>query len=275
MHLVFVDDSKQQSPTRSGVGPLVGMGALGIPADAALGAGRALDALCTTTGFPPGEEFKWSPPPGSWMRSGLVGATREAFWFSVVDILRSHDCYALFVAEDQGRSPATNAQVSAELDATCLLLERIAQRLKRDHQTALVLTDRPSGGTSEENAYLGDLYSLLSTGTDFVSHEEISIVAATQSRLVRLLQAADMITSCLTAYVAGESTYSPPVASRLLELLPAEYGRRGGASVKLHPDFCFLNLYHWLFGDEFYKHGNAGHPLPMAARPYNAGPDSY
>lgn len=275
MHLVFIDDSKQQSPSRDRVGPLVGMGALGLSADEVLSASRDLDALCEDVGFPDGEEFKWSPPSDSWMRSGLVKDAREQFLLSVVEVLVAHGCYAYFVAVDQQGRPATDPSLSPESDATSLLLERVASHLKRSSETAVVFTDRPSGSTSEENAYLGVLYALLSTGTPYVTHDEISIVAATQSRLVRLLQAADVVTSCLTAYVAGERKYSPRIASELLSILPTLDGRRGGVSVKLHPDNWYRNLYGWLFRDQHFKSGNVGRPLPLAGHPYYEGADSY
>lgn len=268
MHLIFVDDSKQDSPTRPGLGPIVSVGALGIPADHALRAGQALDRVCASHGFPAGEEFKWSPSKGRWMYSNLIGSARLDFWTAVIDELLAHGCYGLIAAEDSARRPATNPSISADLDATCLLLERLAQHLQSQHETALVLADRPGGAITEENAYLGSLYALLREGTDYVVHGEIAIVAATQSRLVRLLQAADLFTSCLTAFISGEQTYAPPVARLLLPLLGKEYDRRGGVSVKLHPDFCLLNLYHWLFEDEFYKSGNSGYQLPTDLRPY-------
>jgi hypothetical protein len=38
----------------------------------------------------------------------------------------------------------------------------------------------------------------------------------------------------------------------------------GGSGLKLHPDLCYLNLYHWLLGDSYYRRGGGGHTLPMS-----------
>ena len=107
----------------------------------------------------------------------------------------------------------------------------------------------------------------------YVSHEEIAFVITTDSRFVRLLQVADLATSCITAYVAGESRYSPPIAQRLLPLYPVAYGRRAGYSIKIHPDYNFANLHHWLFGETHFVRNQNGHPMPLKGYDYAEEPN--
>lgn len=51
------------------------------------------------------------------------------------------------------------------------------------------------------------------------------------------------------SYVAGEKKYSPRIFQSIKPLLETEEGVIGGFGVKLHPDFRYVNLYHWLLGD--------------------------
>src|SRR5262245_14639496 len=85
---IFVDDSKQKTPHRKGMGPLYAMGSVSVEHSELAGLERDLETLCRTTGFPTRtDEFKWSPKPGSWMHSNLVGPSREAFFLNVIDLL--------------------------------------------------------------------------------------------------------------------------------------------------------------------------------------------
>jgi hypothetical protein len=271
MHLVFVDDAKQ-SPTRAGIkGKLVSVAALAVPADRARDLEGSLQQACREAGFPDDEEFKWSPRRGGWMHSALVGAERAQFFLRVADTLVAGGCFASIVMEDDERSPATSA-LTAEQDVIVMLLERMANRLKEIGDTAFVIADRPGGGRREEDHFVGDCLRLLDAGTAYVQHNEIAFVVTTDSRFVRLLQAADLVASSVTAYVAGESTYSPPVVERLLPLFPVAYDRRAGYSIKIHPSYNFANLHHWLFGETHWVRFQAGAPMPLKGWDYFEGP---
>jgi hypothetical protein len=78
-----------------------------------------------------------------------------------------------------------------------------------------------------------------------------------------------------TALVPGESQFAPAVFAQVRPILRSELGRIGGAGVKIHPDFRYVNLYHWLFGDEHFVRFNVGTPLPFRNRPYGTSPDVY
>lgn len=254
------------------MGPLVAAGAIVVHADRARALEAAVEALCGAAGLSQTDEFKWSPPRGSAMAEQLTGEPRERFQLAVVDTLAEYGAVAYFVAEDAERGRAIEASTSPEDDVIRLLLERLASRLKEVGDSALLIADRPGGGRKEENQFLADCLDRLREGTQWVKHDEITFVVSTQSRFVRLLQAADLVTSCLTAYVGGEATHSPSIAERLLSILPHSLGVRGGRSVKLHPYYNFVNLYHWLLGDSNDGYFQGSNVLPLANRPYATDP---
>lgn len=273
VHLIFVDDARQ-TPSRPGIrGNLVAAGAIAVPADKARQVEKAIAATCRDVGFPAGQEFKWSPRRGSWMFEMLHGDERARFFSGVIDRLGDANAFAVVVMEDAGRSRATSTAPSAERDVVVLLLERVANRLKDLRETGLLIADRPGGDRREEDRFVADCLTTLEEGTNYVSHEEIAFVITTDSRFVRLLQAADLATSCMTAYVAGEAVHSPPIVQRLLPLYPVAYDRRAGYSIKIHPDYNFANLHHWLFGETHFVGYQMGYPMPLKGRDYAEGPD--
>jgi hypothetical protein len=96
------------------------------------------------------------------------------------------------------------------------------------------------------------------------------------SKNTRLLQLADLIVGCTLAYVSGEDEYSPPLfEGQIKGMLREEGGRIGGVGLKLHPDFSYANLYHWLLDDESFWKNMIGQALPMKGWPYvNSASDS-
>jgi hypothetical protein len=75
------------------------------------------------------------------------------------------------------------------------------------------------------------------------------------------------------AHISGEKVWSPAIFAQLLPLFYTDSGRRGGVSAKLHPDFVFGNLYHWLFADTTFWKVGVGYPMPVRGRPYESSPD--
>jgi len=271
-YLIFADDAKQASPSRPGMGPLVATGGLIVPAETCGWLEAALNQACADIGFPDGEEFKWSPRRGTWMRSNLIENHRRDFFQRVLDKAREADARVLVVIEDTDRNPAVAGQ-SAEFDTVIMFIERAESYLQGLRSTGLVITDRPGGGRAAEDEFLTDCLEVLLTGTPYVSVERIPVnVLSTSSHLVRLLQLADLVTSCTTAYVAGEDTYAPAVFPAILAIAHRDYDCVGGRGIKIHPDGRYRNLYHWLFGDADFVRFQVGVPFPMAAYPYATGP---
>jgi hypothetical protein len=56
-------------------------------------------------------------------------------------------------------------------------------------------------------------------------------------------------------------------------LLREEGGQIGGVGLKIQPDRRYMNLYHWLLGDDYYRRGNSGVGLPRPNFIYAESPD--
>lgn len=271
MKFVFADDSRQQAPARPGMGPLVAIGGLFVPADAMRGLEAAVQAASVRAGFPGGEEFKWSPRRGSWMHENLVGDDRRDFFMQVLSLARDAGCTSAVVIEDTSFARATNAS-TPEFDVTQMFLERATSALAQDD--GVVVVDRPGGSHRAEEKFLSQCLDAIQESAEFIRPDRIAInVLCTSSHLVRLLQLSDLLTSATLAFVAGEQRYSPEVFACFKPMLRTELGRLGRVGVKIHPDFRYANLYHWLLGDRDLVRYPMGIPLPMAGRPYFESPD--
>jgi hypothetical protein len=275
MHLVFVDDARQRNPTRDGMRPLVATGGVAVPLETAGQLESTLDAVCAAYGFPSGEEFKWSPDRSDWMRKNLVGDQRKAFFVEVLEQASISAVTVLVMISDTKAKPSTQGAPSPEFDTLVVLLERVHNLMWGLNSHAVVIADQPGGGRRQEKALLVNCQTVLSRGTKFVDLSRIPInVVTTGSELVRSLQLADLVTSCTTAFVAGEKEYSPDVFQRILPMVRREYDCYGGRGIKIHPDFRYANLYHWLLGDTHYVRYQWGEPMPLN-RPYRLGPDEF
>lgn len=275
MKLIFADDAAQRRPTRPGMRPLVAVGGLIIPGESLSRVQDRLEQLCADVGFPKGEEFKWSPSRNQWMYGNLVREDRRAFYRRVLAELSDAHAEAIVVLEDVESSTATGC-ASAQEDVVVMFLERIANRLRDTRNQGIVVTDRPGGGRSEEDQFLDDCAGAVERGTRFVAlRDAILGVYSAPSTLSRLLQAADLITGCTAALFSGEAKFAPDVFPDIRPLFPRKLGRIGGASLKVHPDYRYCNLYHWLAADELFVRYPMGVPMPLAGRPYFHGPDEF
>ncbi|HLY24359.1 MAG TPA: hypothetical protein VKT83_17980 [bacterium] len=277
MHFVFADDSRQQTPSRPGMDyPLVAVGGVFIPSDAVRNAERSLEDLCGAVGFPPREQFKWSPGRELWMHAGLGGDARRDFFIRALRLLQDNGTRVVVVIEDTGRATATGC-AAHQLDATKLFLERVHNYLSFTGSAdwdGVVIADRPSGGRSDEDKFLLQCLETLHDGTEYVKPERIAVnVLSTPARLVRLVQAADLVTSCTLALVGGEDSFSPPIFEAIRPMLLNSGAATGGVGLKIHPDLRYANLYRWLLGDEYIWRGGWGTPLPQERLPYATGPN--
>lgn len=267
LDIVCADDSRQRKPSRSGMGPLVAIGGIHVPGGQVRGLERGIDGLCAEYGFPPGEEFKWSPGRELWMRENLVGERRWGFFVVVLALAHSKDVKALVVIEDAATATATGAS-TAEEDVTRLFIERAHNQLAPTSCDCIVLVDRPGGDRPAEDKFLAGCLDTLQSGTDYVKPERIAFLVSTPSKFVRLLQVADVITGSTLAFVSGEERFAPPVFQVVKALLRSDSGRIGGVGLKIHPDYKYANLYHWLLDDTWFVKAGVGVPLPLPDRPY-------
>ena len=248
--------------------PLVAIGGFRLEADRVRTVEMALDALCKTTGFPPGERFKWSPQKDMWMRANLTGAARREFFLAVVRVLAENNAQVTVVLTDTKCSPATRA-ATPESDVTTMFIERAHIQLTEAAKDGIVIVERPGGGRTDEDHFLSSCMDVIQAGTDYVRPERFALnVISTSAKFCRCLQAADVVTSAVTANVSGEMTYSRPIFDEIKPLFRSNCGSIGGTGLKLHPDARYMNLYHWILGDTYYVWGNSGKPLPIVGQRY-------
>ena len=260
--LVAIDDSSHMKPTRNGMGPLVAVGGLHVPGDEVRRLELELDALCVEFGFPPDEEFKWSPQRDTWEHKNLHGDDRDEFNLRALGLAAEAGAEGIVVIEDRTKRRAVEGAKTPEEDVTLMFLER-AHASVPDGSSAIAVFDRPGGGRKTENDFLMGTLARLRAGTTYASLDRLAMAVSTDSAHSRLVQLADIVVSCSTALVAGSDRYARKVFDEGVRPLLRSEGRRvGGVGLKIHPDFRYANLYHWLLGDETWWKGWSGVPLP-------------
>lgn len=274
MRLLFLDDAGQRAPSRPGMGRLVAVGGVIVKEEVLGDLEHQLNSICRDEfNFPPGEVFKWSPSPNQWMHDNLVEDDRQRFFQRVLNAADSHGVEGLVMIDDATKGRATRTP-SHELDVMTLILERFHNQFRGATDFGLVIAAEPSGGSSDERKFLADCRETLDAGTDYVDFTHIPInMLTTPFNNVRVLQLADLVTSCTTALVAGND-YAPPVFENIKPLFLSNMDCIGGLGVKIHPDYLYVNLYHWLLGDDHLMQLRRGTaiPLPSSNRPYATDP---
>jgi hypothetical protein len=269
--LLFLDDAAQKNCSRERVGRLVAIGGIAIEASVCRKLERAVDDLCRNTyGFPVGEPFKWSPNKDHWMRDNLVRDRREQFFNEVLKLAAQHGAIGLAAVSDATKGLAIPKARTAEMDVLIMTLERFDLALGLD--VGMVVAARPSGGKGDEDKFLVSCAEAINAGTDYVKFEKLATNVVTMPFInSRLLQLADLIVSISTAMVAGHKEFAGRVFPAVKSILRTRDGRIGGIGLKIHPDYSYANLYHWLLGDQHFK--NSG--LPIANRPFPANEDNF
>jgi hypothetical protein len=276
MEFIFADDARQKKPTRDGMGPLVAIGGVHVPADHVGSLERAISALCIEAGFPPREQFKWSPGKKEpFMKGVLVKEARLQFYAKLLSLAEQHGARAFVVMEDSSRNHAIATSKSAEHDVTTMFLERADWCIGHGKDGVVVIAS-PGGRETGEVGFLEDCLTTVESGTPYTDLARMPLgVLLAKSRYIRLLQLADIVTSCTVARFAGESIHCRlPVFELLKPLFRRDGGRIGGVGVKLHPDGRYANLYHWLLADSSLSKGTSWWPLPMPDRSYAHSPDA-
>ncbi|TAJ09803.1 MAG: DUF3800 domain-containing protein [Nitrospirae bacterium] len=276
MDFFFADDSRQATPSRARMGPLVGIGGIRVPDEQVPVLEKALNDICKDFGFPGRESFKWSPGRELWMRDNLRHPRREEFFLTILELAKTSGVKALVIAEDTGHRRATAGAPNPEADVTRLFLERVHNELVRSDKYGVVVVARPTGDRSDEDRFLADCLETIASGTAYVKPDHIALnVLSAHARVVRLLQLADVVASCSIAALAGEKKYAPPVFEAIKLILVRDSERIGGIGFKVHPDYIYANIYHWLLGDSHFWKRACGIPMPMKTRPYGTDPLKY
>lgn len=265
MKIYFADDSRHnKNITRKGMGAIIAIGGICIESNKLSSIEKEIESICQKVGFPPNEAFKWSTSSDMWMRKNLLGDDRINFFTEILSCAKKYKVEGLVVIEDAECKTASGS-TSVEHDAMTLFLERVEWHLGSTNSEGIVILSKPSGGGSDENKVLAECMKTLEEGTKYAELKRIALnVLTAPSKQIRLLQVADLITSCTTAHVAGHTKLSPFIFPKVKELLLRDYSDRiGGIGVKIHPDFKYANLYHWLLGDKYIMKHGTGHQLPL------------
>ena len=110
------------------------------------------------------------------------------------------------------------------------------QHFERYGTKGIIITDKPDGGNKGEKQFLDRCLETLLNGTKYVDFTNIlQNVLTTHSHFSRLLQVADVVTSCTLARIAGEETHSPRVFDLINDIFDSNGGKIGGYGVKIHP----------------------------------------
>lgn len=255
------------------MGRLVAMGGIHVPGQRIRSLEKSLERLCKSKNFPDGEAFKWSPDRSYWMRKNLIETARTDFFRAALELAKNHDVRVVAVVEDLSRNTATGLS-DHELDATKLLLERFDSTLSAEDRDGIVVVAKPSGGSAQETQLQETCVEMLQSGTGFVQPNRIAISVMTSPfKQVRCLQLADLTVSLSLAMVSGNTTYAQDLFPLIKAMLYISGGRRGGFGLKLHPDYTYRNLYHWLLGDTVIPEGpNARHFLLQKGHAYFRSP---
>ena len=271
MDFIFADDSRQPRPSRPGIGPLLAIGGLHVPALQVGPLEKALRTHCESVGFPHDEQFKWSPgKKEEFQRAQLKGEKRTQFFRHLIGLATDHGSTATVVIEDSSKGLARVQSNTHEEDVTALFLERCEWCFSGAGRHGVVLLAQPGGGSSDEQKFVSGCLDLIREGTEYVKLESLGLgVLTAPSRQVRLLQLADIVVSATVARVSGESNFSPPVFEAIVPALRSDGTRKGGVGLKIHPDGRYANLYYWLLGDTHWWKGNSGIPLPRSDMPYS------
>jgi hypothetical protein len=259
MKLFFLDDSRHRMCTRPGIPSLVAVGGIVVDATVARQLDKSINALCSQYGFPEREAFKWSPGVGLWMRDNLKDEKRDQFFIEVLKLAEESGVRGQVTISDPTMNPANQDMDDREMDVLLLSLERFNLVLGGP-DTGLVIAARPSGGPKGDDKFLAACADRVAAGTRYADFGWLATNVLTMPYIhSRLLQVADLVVSITTTLVAGNIKYAEtvfPSVKRLL--LRSSSGRIGGFGVKIHPDFSYMNLYHWVLGDT----ENAGTALP-------------
>lgn len=251
MRLVFIDDSCQRQPLRRELQKLLAFGAVIAPESSMREYSRLLDSIRSRHGLPENEEIKWNAPRGS-----ALGALGEETLELFSTMLRGADDLGMkSVVCIWERNDRWKVEEPEALKKTLkFLYERVERYLEASQDTGVVIADRPPGGRGEETQWISEALDLTKQGTEYVTAERVVMpIVTAPSKLVPLLQLADLVTAGVTAAVAG----FPKGLKMVNDLIPLlntnSRGQVGGTGVKIYPD-DLVDLYR-IFGDESYYLG--------------------
>ncbi len=263
MHFFFADDSAQKG-IREKMGKLVAYGGLLVSSESTHDLSNRIDEIAKEAGIPDREEIKWSPRKDSWIYNNLKGDDRLNCYSSIINAAKDAESIAIVTVCDP---VMRNLKMEWGFErCVTYTLERVSAYTENLSSKAVVISDRPSGGKREEDQFLTDYLGHIESDYNFMHTGNFALNMLTApSHLVRLLQAADLITAITTAMISGQTKY----AKDYIELIKPMYAKNslgsiGGTGLKVYPD-NLINLYHWVLSETHYCKTSrmAGIPLPL------------
>jgi hypothetical protein len=271
MDFIFADDANQNKPSRIGMenAVLIAIGGVYVSSEEVGALEKDLSAYCTDRKIPTNEQFKWSPKRDSYFQKQFNDESRLDFFIHCLKIADRHKAKACVVIVDKHHRITPRTSPTHEHGLTTMFLERCQNILGNIHQDGIVIVSKPGGGKTENKRFLSDCLETIREGTNFVKMNNMPLgVVTAPNEQMRILQLADVVTSCVISRVSGENNYSPTVFPYVKAIFCNEDKRIGGIGLKIHPDFTYVNLYHWLLDDKLFWKYNCGNPLPIKKFPY-------
>jgi hypothetical protein len=268
MRVAFLDDSEQASPPRAGLGHLLAFAAAIFPEESLTPFAAGLSGIVAELGIPPGEEIKWNPPRGSFLKAAgghLVKTLRRRMLEAAV----GHQVRTVTVIIDHNAAYTRLSQAEVGKIILKWLYERVSMHLGDHDDVGIMIADKPGGGAKEEKRWLADTLELTSDGTEYVQPGRVVLpVVTADSRHVPHLQLADLIAAATTGAIAGipPALELGPLLAKLMHR--HSLGDVNGAGLVLWPENYNL-LYH-CFGETSASKPsmNAGYVLPWRGWAY-------
>jgi len=247
MRVAFLDDSEQANPPRAGLGHLLAFAAAIFPQEGLTPFAESLSALVAELGIPSGEEIKWNPPRGSFLK-GADGQLVKTLRRRMLEAALDHQVRTVTVIIDHDAVYKSSSKAQVGKTILKWLYERVAMHLGDHNDAGIMIADKPGGGAKEEKRWLADTLELTNDGTEYVQPGRVVLpVLTADSHHVPHLQLADLIAAATTGAIAGN-----PPALQLGPLLAKlmhrhSLGHVNGAGLVLFPKDYNL-LYH-CFGE--------------------------
>ncbi|TDD57684.1 hypothetical protein E1263_22595 [Kribbella antibiotica] len=267
MKLIFLDDSMQRDPARCHLGELVALGAVIVPSAQVAGFAADLSAIKDRLGVPAEEELKWKPPKGSFL-AGAGGLLVTELRRSVLEAAIARQITSVVHVLDHGRVYKERAVVDVGQELLKWTYDKVAWDLDADG--AVMIADKPGGGSAEESRWLANTLAVTNDGTAYTAPGKVILpVLTAASHHVPHLQLADLITAATTAAVAGRPS-GMDLVPLLLQIARKNYREYvGGAGITLWPP-DLRDLLYWIFDEDMYTSGGVDEPLGPTDSPFLA-----
>jgi hypothetical protein len=216
VRVAFLDDSEHASPRRAGLGHLLAFAAAIFPQDSLAPFAGDLSSIAASLGIPPGEELKWNPDKGTFLRSA-GGSLVKTLRRQMLEAAASHRVSTVTAILDHSAAYTSYTREAVGTEVLKWLYERVTMHLGDHNDVGIMIADKPGGGGREEKRWLASTLELTNFGTEYVQPGYVVLpVLTADSRHVRHLQLADLIASATTGAIAGN-----PAALELGRCLPS------------------------------------------------------